>query len=453
MKRFALVGRLRDSDNGAIPIEEEDSVIEEIPLITDTESLGFGVGKYIAQLAKLNVYPSTKTLDLLMVATLVTAADNRISRHQFSQDGWTRELDLYVPVSDPVSWAQVAELLQKALGFLSGDRWRIFFRQAPTDALPVPRLPEDAQLPEYEHVALLSGGLDSFIGASDILTQGKKTLFVSHYWDRVTPGYQRACKTALEQQYGNSLFDHLSAYIGFGTDILDGQEGENTLRTRSFLFFSLAVAAASGIPGVLDILVPENGLISLNVPLDPLRLGAHSTRTTHPFYMARWNELLHLVGIGIRLINNYRFKTKGEMLDQAQGKGFLSNHLASSMSCSSPAKFRYQRQQAQHCGYCLPCVIRRASIMRASMTDPTVYFVNDLTARTLDSSAAEGEHVRSFQFALSRLAQNPRIAKFAVHIPGPLTDYSAEEVNQYEAVYRRGMEEVAHLLEDVRTHA
>jgi hypothetical protein len=29
--------------------------------------------------------------------------------------------------------------------------------------------------------------------------------------------------------------------------------------------------------------VPENGLIVINVPLDPLRLGAFSTRTTHPF--------------------------------------------------------------------------------------------------------------------------------------------------------------------------
>lgn len=51
--------------------------------------------------------------------------------------------------------------------------------------------------------------------------------------------------------------------------------------------------------------VPENGLIALNVPLDPLRLGALSTRTTHPFYMARWNDLLSALGIPGRLENPY----------------------------------------------------------------------------------------------------------------------------------------------------
>ena len=50
--------------------------------------------------------------------------------------------------------------------------------------------------------------------------------------------------------------------------------------------------AATGLAPPFSLAVPENGLIALNVPLDPLRLGALSTRTTHPFYIARWNELL-----------------------------------------------------------------------------------------------------------------------------------------------------------------
>ena len=62
--------------------------------------------------------------------------------------------------------------------------------------------------------------------------------------------------------------------------------------------------------------VPENGLIAVNVPLDPLRLGALSTRTTHPFYIARWNDALDALGITGRIENPYWDRTKGEMAEK-----------------------------------------------------------------------------------------------------------------------------------------
>ena len=53
--------------------------------------------------------------------------------------------------------------------------------------------------------------------------------------------------------------------------------------------------ASTGLARPLILRVPKNGLIALNVPLDQLRLGALSTRTTHPFYIARWNELVGIL--------------------------------------------------------------------------------------------------------------------------------------------------------------
>ena len=35
----------------------------------------------------------------------------------------------------------------------------------------------------------------------------------------------------------------------------------------------------------IDILVPENGVISINVPLTVRRVGTLSTRTTHPYFI------------------------------------------------------------------------------------------------------------------------------------------------------------------------
>jgi SHS2 domain-containing protein len=86
---------------------------------------------------------------------------------------------------------------------------------------------------------------------------------------------------------------------------------------------------------VIDIYVPENGLISLNVPLDRLRVGAWSTRTTHPFYMARWHEILDGLGIAARLQNPYRFKTKGEMLAECKNQNIVRKNAIDTISCSS----------------------------------------------------------------------------------------------------------------------
>ena len=56
----------------------------------------------------------------------------------------------------------------------------------------------------------------------------------------------------------------------------------------------------------------------------PLRLGALSTRTTHPFYMARWNELLAALGISGRIENPYWHKTKGEMVGECANGALLA---------------------------------------------------------------------------------------------------------------------------------
>lgn len=169
--------------------------------------------------------------------------------------------------------------------------------------------------------------------------------------------------------------------------------------------------------------VPENGPISLNVPLDPLRLGALSTKTTHPYYMARFNELLVALGLKVKPVNTYAFKTKGEMIRECRDQSFIARAAADTMFCSSPAKVRWQGEAPKHCGYCVPCLIRRASMLAGLGNDLTDYSIPDLKAGDLDSSEAEGMHVRSFQRAITRLRKRPTTASLDIHLPGPLIDH------------------------------
>ena len=174
---------------------------------------------------------------------------------------------------------------------------------------------------------------------------GESPLLVSHYWDGITSKHQAYCGEALKRRFPGATIHHIRARVGFPNDVVEAFSVENTLRGRSFLFFALAAMAADAIGGQAIVHVPENGLISLNVPLDPLRLGALSTRTTHPFYMARFEELLRGLGLSVTLHNAYAFQTKGQMSKGCADIDFLQREAKNTMSCSSPAKARCRQDR------------------------------------------------------------------------------------------------------------
>jgi hypothetical protein len=164
--------------------------------------------------------------------------------------------------------------------------------------------------------------------------------------------------------------------------------------------------------------------------------------------MARWNELLAALGVPARLENRYRHRTKGQMVEECAAGAFLRRYAKDTMSCSSPTKLRWAGKKPMHCGYCVPCLIRRAALLAGFSTDDTEYGVPDLQARPLNSSKAESKDVRSFQLALARLEAKPQLARFLIHQPGPLFDYP-EELDSYCDVYINGMREVERLLNGV----
>lgn len=286
-----------------------------------------------------------------------------------------------------------------------------------------------------------------------MLENGKKPLFISHAGEGTASIAQQACYKALRDHYSGSVSDRLRVWMGMKKVQVRGKSQEKTTRGRSFLFFSIGVFAGTGFPNPFVLQAPENGLIALNIPLDPLRLGSHSTRTTHPFYIARWNEILEILGIHARIENPYWDKTKGEMVRDCMNKVLLQRIAPITLSCSSPTKGRWRGQGAQHCGYCLPCLIRRASLEAGfgSGLDTTVYGMQDLKSKPLNTLGAEGQQVRSFQFAIERLTSKPDFARFLVHSSGSLSDESRERQAALVEVYRRGMREVEHILQDVKT--
>ena len=448
MRRHSIVSRLGPTDTSRVKVQEPGSEVTEIHFIDGNRRLRFGLGQMVDQLSARSLRPTDTALDLGLLAATVTAADTRISRAGESQDSWTREIDLYVPVCNLDLWETAGDLIVRMLNFLTGDHWRIFFRVRHRDYQQIIEPGTKLARPAFDGVCLFSGGLDSFVGAIDLLAGGANPLFVSHYWDPST-GSQKICAERLGSVYGDFAPRHVRARVGFPVGLVRDSESEKTTRGRSFLFFALAALAASSLGRDTTVHVPENGLISLNVPLDPLRVGAWSTHTTHPFYMARWADLSRRLGLAITWQNPYRFQTKGEMLSACANGPFLHHHLHETISCSSIAKVRWKKLSPKHCGHCVPCLIRRGAIMHAFGSDPTPYTLVNLAAQTLNSKRVEGRDVRSFQMMERRLAQRPGLAKILIHKPGPLSDYSDQEIADYAAVFARGITEVGAILNSV----
>jgi hypothetical protein len=133
---------------------------------------------------------------------------------------------------------------------------------------------------------------------------------------------------------------------------------------------------------------------------------------------------------------------------------FAGLRFPESLSCASPTKARWKGHGTEHCGFCLPCLIRRAVIKRGiQWADPTTYTLADLKAAPLNTSEAECTQVRSFQFAIARLLQKPHLASILIHKSGSLVDEDATRQNALADVYLRGMNEVGTLLKFVITRA
>lgn len=419
-----------------------------IDMIDSFGDLDRGLGQLLERLFKLGARPSEAAVDLMIVATAVYAADTGVSRDRYADDGWTRLIDLSIPVSESALWRNRQDHLSRMLQFLTGDHWSFTFRDRPDDLQTFTKQPEEMDLTDFTQVSLFSGGLDSLIGAIDLLASGQRPLLVSHYWDGEASSAQRQLLEVLKDRHDDA-FESVRAYIGFRKSDFAEAGSDNNQRARSFLFYSLAVVAADAVASTNKVLIPENGLIALNVPMDAHRLGSLSTRTAHPHFIRSMSELVSALGVDVTLQNPYRFKTKGEMAKECLDRDLLAELAPASMSCSHPAQVRFESAPPQHCGRCVPCLIRRASLAAGlDEADTTTYFLDDLKKGILDSKSADGKNIRSFMFAAENLRQNPDRARFLVQKPGPL---GRDDLDDYVDVYRRGMDEVSEILQGVRT--
>lgn len=364
--------------------------------------------------------------DFLSIALAVIAADQGCLR-QRSADGWTRQIEMSVAVQSPLTWRPHAAALEKALGFLTGDVWTIEFEGGgPTPPPRAKRRRRGQRRPSGDTVCLLSGGMDSLVGAIDLVDQGRTPILVS----------QRASGDSDRQ-------GAFAATIGSGLTHLQLSHAarppgtaERSQRARSVIFLAYGLLAASALRASaatsVQLVVPENGFISMNVPLTNLRIGSLSTRTTHPYFLGQIQGIWEAVGLNVAILNPYQLRTKGELLAECRRQDLLRNLASQSTSCG-----RFGRYGYKHCGRCIPCLVRRAAFLRWGQPDGTVYEFANLNAQR------DFDDVRSLAMACLRV-QAEDVERWA---SGAISFAELGNPTPFTQTVGRGIDEARRLLE------
>ncbi len=396
--------------------------------------------------------------DLVVVAGICYVVDQLVARSLFP-DNWTRELLVNIPVKNPERWQSISGALASALQFLTGDIWAFSFMERYENIYHHRhRQLKRERLYPARAVCLFSGGLDSFVGAVDYLaTHSSVPLMLVGHYDlganaRLT---QAELASQLEREYPRQLnlfqarvgrVQELSSHPSIFSQVRNPIKGERSFRSRSIVFLSLGLYVAQQFDrnGGVPLLIPENGFIALNPPLTDSRIGSCSTRTAHPYFIQQFEAVVSELGIRNPIYNPLLEKTKGEVLIQTENSDLVYRLAKSTISCAHPTRRQgWYRRRVNHCGYCVPCLFRRAALHQVGLDDGNDYGI-DVWAGELQPNEGIASDLRAVLSWMYDAYYDGRQAEYIIErmiLPSHLYPTALH-------IIEVGMNEMAHIIQD-----
>ncbi|MEP1305009.1 MAG: hypothetical protein ABJM22_03880, partial [Balneola sp.] len=321
---------------------------KEILLEYDPESPNINVNIPLPKLVGKVYHIDDRIKDLLEIASYIFAADRMVKRGTTSQveyQSWSRSFHFAVKVRDFEFWNQgiVKNKLQEALVFMTGDKsYEFTFQKGHStpkrgffDEKEFQFKPQNAN-----SVLLFSGGLDSLAGVIDRLETTQDDVFlISHVSQSGTGKTQKQLFNAIDSFYPNRC-----EHYKFKSNLKGNSAQEETQRTRSFLYSSIAFAIASSF-SQKRFFFYENGITSINFSKREDLINARASRTTHPKTLGLLSELFTLINESeITIEHPFMLMTKTDVLSLISKYG-KANLINSTVSCS---KTRFKLQNSTH---------------------------------------------------------------------------------------------------------
>jgi 7-cyano-7-deazaguanine synthase in queuosine biosynthesis len=278
-------------------------------------------------------------------------------------EDYTRQIHLSLRMRNAQAIRPSLPAVEEAFERLCQDRLTI--RVEDWQDQPPNRFPSRQQPPAaIDAVALLSGGLDSATTAARLARDGATPCFVSSE----TAGHV----IASQRRVIGDLAAHFPVTIqhaGFSVKLRTRPTNplrptrEASQRARTMLFVGVAslIAAARRVETVT---VGENGIMAINAPLTGGRFGPFSTHTAHPHVLALLGRLAsNVLGVTVGVTNPSLLETKTEVVRGLDNMG-LGALVARTHSC-------WIARQDEHCGVCVPCLVRRFAVTTVGVPDVT----------------------------------------------------------------------------------
>ena len=359
MKREVFVRRLPEEP---VPLNTELALTAGTTLLTGEASFR----SYFAN-------PTSLELDLLLIASSIFAADRALKRGHREQ--YQRFIRISIPVINLARLLPIREMFEQTLRTLTQDAWEVALRGSPGSE-ETPRCVAEG----VGHTILFSGGLDSLAAAIEFGRNQGPVALVSHTTrGPVTRTVQSELATALaaagmEVRHHQFLVSSTRHHAEVPNPSI-----EESQRTRSFLFLVLAALTARRLGHPELLMIAENGQLAVHLPMTQARIGAFSTHTAHPDFLARMEALLsEATDWPLRITNPYVYKTKAEVVSVVRAA--MPTAIPIAISCWRSSRLP---ASANHCGECIPCYIRRIALEFGGV-DPTRYardpWIESLTA-------------------------------------------------------------------------
>jgi 7-cyano-7-deazaguanine synthase in queuosine biosynthesis len=387
------------------------------------------------------------SLDLCEIAAYVFMADKSFPRGDYGK--WTRNLSFLVPVRNPERWNSIKAILTNTVATLSGDNIEFHFVKKSTEkgAKSESFELQTTNRQDSDCVCLFSGGLDSFAGAAYLIKQGRHPLFASHYVSSLK-SLQVKLIRGIEREFSRKI-EHFQYRITSRTTKntrVRFENKESSHRARSFMFLSYAAVAAAT-RELSDIYICENGVLSLNVPISDARKGTRSTRHAHPLFLYYLNQFINaLYDQTFSVQNPFQFWTKGREVKLLQKTG-LYPLIKDTVTCWGYPNQTLKYPNSNHCGYCIPCIVRRVSVKAAGLAaydDQYVVDVFDLNGNSKEIHTRNIEDLIYFCQSFETRSNTELIYRYPEFVMAEIgvNNGTEDSISKAISVYRKFAKEV-----------
>jgi 7-cyano-7-deazaguanine synthase in queuosine biosynthesis len=297
--------------------------------------------------------------DIVCLVSAIHAIDRVLEKRP--KKGY-RKICLTMPVGNVEKLDTVRTKFESALEWLTHDKWQINFEKYPPLQKTILHQQEQLELlsgeVNFSHSALWSGGLDSFTGVFNYLSENPDA--------RLLLVGSGCCPNDLHRLtcLGNDIkrcFPNKIRLLEVPLQIIEGHQKNSYARTRGLLFSTLGILAASKYTTTHKLLAFENGIGAINAPMIH-QVFDDMSHSVHPLTLHLISEIYSiLLEENLAIENPVLFDTKAQMCRKAVEYGCPEELLLNTHSCDSKGR----EPGTPHCGVCSSCILRRVSLRQS----------------------------------------------------------------------------------------